>query len=262
VKHPYRSRPMAGTHEWLTPPEIIASLGTFDLDPCAANGMPWATAKNVYTKDGDGLKSPWFGRVWLNPPYGAETRKWLWKMREHGNGVALVFARTETEMFDESVWGQADAILFMKGRPHFYTVAGQRAKGNSGGPMVLIAYGNENVMALKASGIPGHLILLTTPPPREEFREKMDGYQAPSGNESYKAGHRAGYNQGREDERKRAESLVSFISDVNEYILECQCRHGKLAAWAPSCRSCMADRLLAEHSAATTYTKPTTGEKG
>ena len=35
--------------EWLTPPEIINSLGTFDLDPCSPINRPWKTAKKHYT---------------------------------------------------------------------------------------------------------------------------------------------------------------------------------------------------------------------
>ncbi len=43
------------TNEWLTPPEIIAALGPFDLDPCAPASQPWPTATKVYTEADDGL---------------------------------------------------------------------------------------------------------------------------------------------------------------------------------------------------------------
>jgi len=56
---------------WLTPPAILAELGTFDLDPCAApSPRPWATATRHIESPDDGLVLPWEGRVWLNPPYG------------------------------------------------------------------------------------------------------------------------------------------------------------------------------------------------
>lgn len=60
---------------------------------------------------------------------------------------------TETTMFYETVWGIADAVLFIKGRPHFHTVDGKRAPFNSGAPICLIAYGPENVLALERSGL-------------------------------------------------------------------------------------------------------------
>lgn len=139
--------------EWLTPPEIIKSLGTFDLDPCAPIVRPWATARQHMTIENDGLNQEWLGRVWLNPPFGREAIKWLRKMAAHGNGIALIPARTETAMFYETIWGKADAILFIKGRPHFHYVDGQRAPFNSGAPICLIAYGEENYLTLLKSGL-------------------------------------------------------------------------------------------------------------
>ncbi len=40
--------------EWLTPPEIVRSLGTFDLDPCSPINRPGPTAKRHLTIDDDG----------------------------------------------------------------------------------------------------------------------------------------------------------------------------------------------------------------
>lgn len=96
----------------------------------------------------------------MNPPYGDATGVWLDRLAEHGDGVALVFARTETRMFFKSVWPKATAMLFMKGRPHFHLPGGARAKGNSGGPVVLIAYGLRNAHALEACGIEGAFVRL------------------------------------------------------------------------------------------------------
>ena len=36
-------RSAGGKDEWLTPPEIIKALGTFDLDPCASTTRSWPT---------------------------------------------------------------------------------------------------------------------------------------------------------------------------------------------------------------------------
>jgi hypothetical protein len=135
--------------EWLTPPKILEHLGNFDLDPCAPLERPWATAKHHFTIIDDGLKQNWFGRVWCNPPYGLQSSEWLCRLAAHGNGIALIFARTETKMFFDHVWNKADALLFIKGRLHFHLVNGEQAKANSGAPSVLIAYGSENVKTLK-----------------------------------------------------------------------------------------------------------------
>lgn len=139
--------------EWLTPPEIVAKLGSFDLDPCSPINRPWPTAGMHYTVLDDGLSQPWHGRVWCNPPFGREAVKWLRRMAEHGNGIALIPARTETAMFYETVWGAADGVLFLKGRPHFHYVDGSRAAFNSGAPISLVAYGEKNLLALQESGL-------------------------------------------------------------------------------------------------------------
>lgn len=159
MSHPYALRPSAATHDWLTPPEIVTALGPFDLDPCASVGQPWATAIRQIAPPDDGLAAKWSGRVWLNPPYGPHTAAWLARIAGHGDGIALVFARTETAMFQRFVWPYADALLFMAKRPHFHRPDGTRAAGNSGGPMVLIAYGVHNVAALRRSGIDGALVV-------------------------------------------------------------------------------------------------------
>lgn len=146
------------TDVWLTPPEIVNALGVFDLDPCHIESRPWDTAARHLTESDDGLSSLWTGRVWLNPPYGPETGKWLDRLAIHGDGIALVFARTETAMFHEHVWGRADAILFLEGRLHFHHADGARAVANAGGPSCLVAYGVNNVVSLRQSGIRGRLV--------------------------------------------------------------------------------------------------------
>lgn len=157
--HPYRSRPVAESHVWLTPPEILAALGPFDLDPCAApSPRPWPTAARHIELPEDGLTAEWEGRVWCNPPFGSHTGQWLGRMALHGNGIALAFARTDTAMFRAWVWKHAAAVMFLHGRPHFYRPDGERASGNSGGPIVLIAYGEANADALRASGLAGTVL--------------------------------------------------------------------------------------------------------
>jgi len=146
--------------EWLTPPEIIDDLGPFDLDPCHPENSPWIKCPNYFTKKDDGLSRNWFGRVWLNPPYGLETGKWLKNLLVHGNGIALIYARVETKMFFDYVWNSADALLFIKGRLSFYNVNGKMADNNGGAPSVLIAYGMENSEKLSQSTIAGKFINL------------------------------------------------------------------------------------------------------
>lgn len=146
--------------EWLTPPYIIESLGEFDLDPCSPINRPWNTAKKHFTIVDNGLMLPWEGRVWCNPPYGKESVKWLEKLANHGNGVALIFARTETKMFFSEVWGKAYSVFFFEGRLSFHHVSGEKASANGGAPSCLVAYGENNVLSIKQSGLKGKHVFL------------------------------------------------------------------------------------------------------
>lgn len=148
-----------GHDEWLTPPSLVRALGHFDLDPCSPVDRPWATAENHFTIHDDGLSRPWAGRVWMNPPYGQELGLWLERLSVHGNGIALVFARTDTVAFHSFVWGVADAILFLKGRIRFCYVDGREADP-CGAPSILIAYGKSNADVLEQMGIDGFFVPL------------------------------------------------------------------------------------------------------
>jgi hypothetical protein len=145
---------------WLTPPRIISALGPFDLDPCAApEPRPWPTAGRHIALPDDGLAADWdAGRIWLNPPYSREAVKWIRKLAMHGRGTALVFARTETAWFAETVWGMATAARFLHGRVYFHRADGKRAVANSGAPSVLVAYGEHDAVRLRDCDLDGTFV--------------------------------------------------------------------------------------------------------
>ncbi|NNM74777.1 adenine methyltransferase [Enterovirga sp. DB1703] len=156
--------PVPETHVWLTPPEILEALGgaeSFDLDPAACSEpRPWPTAKRHLTVEDDGLAHPWKGRVWLNPPYGGPNiiGPWMRRMAIHNHGTALIFARTETDVFQETVFGRATGILFLHGRLTFHRPDGSRAEHNGGAPSCLVAYGDADLTILQCSGLDGTLV--------------------------------------------------------------------------------------------------------
>jgi hypothetical protein len=153
------SRPSL-TDEWLTPRPILEALGPFDLDPCASVVRPWPTAARHYTIADNGLALPWFGRVWLNPPYRKCIGAWLGRMVAHGRGTALVFAKTDTRWFFDHVWRAASGALFLEGRLQFHYIDGTTT-GDARRSSVLIAYGHEDFDRLAESGISGALVPLT-----------------------------------------------------------------------------------------------------
>jgi len=140
------------SNEWYTPPEIFELLKfpQFNLDPASpgADKVPWIPAEEHYTENG--LLKEWYGRVWLNPPYGHETPDWLNKLALHGNGIALVFARTDTLWF-HTIACKADAICFLAGRVRFVNENGKQGDAAQCGSM-LLAWGNECADILVGSG--------------------------------------------------------------------------------------------------------------
>ena len=143
IAPPAHTRGAHTTDSWITPTWLIDRLGPFDLDPCACDPQPWPCAAEQYTENG--LMLPWNGTVWMNPPYGRQLGPWLNRLALHGDGIALVFARTETRAFFNNVWPYAEALLFLKGRVTFCRPDGTPSPSghNSGGPSVLIGYGPE-----------------------------------------------------------------------------------------------------------------------
>lgn len=162
--------------EWYTPAEVLDALPSFDLDPCSPPGgaLPWQRVGWTLDVTADGMSEPWAGHVWLNPPY-SEADRWMARLADHDDGIALVFARTETAWWFESVWGRARSLLFIKGRVTFWRpksidelpttlwlpagdeIIPSKAGHNSGGPSVLIAYGRwaEDALEQAAEQIAG-----------------------------------------------------------------------------------------------------------
>lgn len=149
--------------EWYTPRFIFQKLGiAFDLDTCSPGKdiVPWIYAEHHYTLKDNGLIIPWFGRVFMNPPYGSDTPKWMKRLSEYGNGIALVFARPDTKWFHDYV-PKADAICFIKGRVAFvsandallYANNKKEPKGGCGAASMLVAYGKQNAQALFNSNL-------------------------------------------------------------------------------------------------------------
>ena len=138
--------------EWYTPERIIeaarAAMGTIDLDPASceeANEVVKATRYIALPQDG--LKVPWEGWVWCNPPY-SQGQQWVEKVvsefrRTGGDkpaGICLLLnAATETR-WAQMAMSTASVICFPAGRLRFW---GPKDAGGSPqiGQMVLF-YGS------------------------------------------------------------------------------------------------------------------------
>ena len=145
----------SGEQTWITPKWIVESLGHFDLDPCAADVMPYNTADRMVTKQEDGLKVDWCGkRVWLNPPYGRDMPAFLEKM---SRGIALLPSRTDNAWFHELVLPKCSGIFFLRGRIKFISKDGSDA-GTPAFASMLVPYSDADRESILASGIRGRMV--------------------------------------------------------------------------------------------------------
>ena len=157
------------TIDWLTPKYIIDAFPPFDLDPCSSQYQEHSTANTMIRLPDDGLSIKWFGRVWLNPPYGANLiNAWLRRMASHNNGIALVFARTETLWFHDWIWNYCSGLFFFKGRLSYIHAKAfsERSKygANAASPSVLVAYGSECNSLLKSVKLKGKYVDMSHTP--------------------------------------------------------------------------------------------------
>lgn len=102
---------------------LADAVGGFDLDP-AAGCEPTPIADDRYTKSDDGLSKPWYGTVWLNPPFSEKTPWYRKLVDEYWNGdveaaVALATVDPSADWFHE--WfSTADLICYLDGRDWYH----------------------------------------------------------------------------------------------------------------------------------------------
>ena len=111
---------------WETPQPFFDKLNDefhFDLDVCALPEN--AKCSRYFTPSEDGLKQPWTGNVWCNPPYGRDIVKWIRKatdeiQKDANVIVLLVHARTDTKWFHDYLYEKPNVELrFVRGRLKF-----------------------------------------------------------------------------------------------------------------------------------------------
>ena len=143
------------SNDYATPEYIFQALNIkpleFSLDACAPEKSIWVNLPAAkYCKDSYALEEgkdarldPFYGHVFMNPPYArdADKDKLMLRMREHGDGIALIPVDT-TEWF---YLGQYEAIFIPKKRTGFINFKNEDCKTANGGSIsyctALVAWG-------------------------------------------------------------------------------------------------------------------------
>jgi hypothetical protein len=137
------------TEEWYTPPRFIALvrsvLGQIDVDPATcAMANTWIKSPICFTAEDDGLKREWYGKVFLNPPFGKTRGKsnqdiWSKKLEAEylaGNTTEAILLVNSTHGYRwyEYLWHKypvckvTDRIRFIKSDG---TTGGQAKRGQT-----------------------------------------------------------------------------------------------------------------------------------
>jgi hypothetical protein len=145
------------TNEWYTPRHVFdAFADTFDLDVAAPHEGPRHVPAAAYLCPSMcGLKTPWYGFVWMNPPFGGRNglAPWLDKFFQHGNGIALTPDRTSAPWWQDAAM-RADAILLTRGKIKFERPDGSIG-GSPGAGVTLWAAGERADLALCRAAFAG-----------------------------------------------------------------------------------------------------------
>ena len=115
------------TDERATPQELFDALakehGPFDMDVCATRANAKCSA--FYSMEADGLKWPWLGTIWCNPPYSrGNTVKWIKKAIEERKAgrakkvVMLLPAATSNAWWHDYI-PYCASFKFIRGRVKF-----------------------------------------------------------------------------------------------------------------------------------------------
>lgn len=142
--------------EWATPPDFFAALNAefgFTLDVCALPEN--AKCDQYFTPEQDGLKQPWTGCCWMNPPYGRTIGRWMdkaWEESQRGATiVCLVPARTDTQWWHRCA--TRGEVRFVPGRLKF-----GNSKNSAPFPSAIVIFRPPVVDAATAPNGPAALV--------------------------------------------------------------------------------------------------------
>ncbi len=142
-----------------TPEYVYTALGPFSLDPCAGRET------NIGAQNFDGilhcgLREPWEGLVFVNPPF-SQKEQWIEKCIEHNNGILLLPERGSAPWFGPLA--EKCGCYFVMGKK--INFIGGSSSNNVGS--CLFPFGKLATMRVLESGLPGHFVTVHNFTPRE-----------------------------------------------------------------------------------------------
>jgi hypothetical protein len=168
----WMSTPEPIGEDYYTPSDLVraarVAMGDIDLDPASH----WRANREhkistYYTIHRSAFQNPWFGRVWLNPPYG-DNAPWFGRILEFEDQIeqlcflspAWVFTALQARPFME----RSSAAVMLSPTPPFWGHPSGRTGTNH--PHLIVYMGNRKtdfIAAFRPYGIPVHVLLDAAP---------------------------------------------------------------------------------------------------
>lgn len=159
------------SNEHYTPRWIINAvylvMNPINLDPASTKiSNDIVCAETYFTKGYNGLTNSWFGNVWLNPPYGRQTSKWIEKLlheyrQNHIDQAVLLVNATPDRTWFHALW--EFPICFFNKRIHFLDPFGKEQKNPTHGHCLVYLPKNkgERYVATfhKVFSLYGHVVI-------------------------------------------------------------------------------------------------------
>jgi phage N-6-adenine-methyltransferase len=136
---------------WYTPSDYIESarsvLDMIDLDPASSKeANEVIEARHFFTEEDNGLIQNWYGKVWLNPPYGRIASEFVAKLLdEYRNGnvqeaILLINSNTTDTNWFQPLWNYT--LCFTDHRIDFCSPNNKKAQGSTHGS-VFVYFGDK-----------------------------------------------------------------------------------------------------------------------
>jgi hypothetical protein len=166
--------PLHSFQDYFTPPEIVAlaeqAMGGIDLDPAShfiANKRLIEAGVHIgqyFTRSHDAFEHDWYGRIWLNPPYG-DNLPWFQRLDHEmaaGRVTQLCMLSpmwTFNTLQAQPYMATAAAMVVLSPTPKFYN-PGDPTKTGKNHPHAIVYWGDRRadfLVAFKDIGIPCRL---------------------------------------------------------------------------------------------------------
>ena len=148
-----------GTPEWLLAKVRKFYNGYIGLDPCSSElHQKRVYANHYYTEKDNGLKHPWYGNIFCNPPYshpGLWVDKATKEFKTGDKEIIMLLPAVFRAKWGQQLWKEFPLVLLFDKRLAFYSpFLNEEVKGNRDGSLLVYlgSYGDNFIQDFHMHG--------------------------------------------------------------------------------------------------------------